>query len=204
MLVKNPDKAVAKGDVSSNGSKVRPALSGDRPLTAWALCGTLTTMATNGKPMKKAVLYNFHCQQGGTTSSFRLKLKPHHLQQHGCQQPILENARRKHRFLDGSFLLNENFFQPARTTPAMIARTSVTMMAALFHGYRLPPSSRAKTSSTEETSNKNMPLISTRANSDLDSLVRRRSRNVSLELVSDVGRHHVIKTRATSPPGTLS
>jgi hypothetical protein len=152
-------------------------------------------MATNGKPTKKDVLLQINRR----TLHARLV----------AAYSIMAVRSLSLRMLGGKTgswmdpLFSRKTSQPARAMAAMIASTNGEIMAALFHGYRLPPSSRAKTISTEEMSNRNMPQISTRTNPDLDNLTCRRSRNVSLELLSDVGRHHVIKTRATRPPGTL-
>lgn len=57
-----PETDAASGDVSSKGSKARPAFTEESPLTAWARWGILTTIATNGKPVKKAVLDSRTCQ----------------------------------------------------------------------------------------------------------------------------------------------
>jgi len=54
--VRTPETAVANGEVSSRGRKASPVFTGDSKLTAWARCGVLTMMVTEGKPMKKAVL----------------------------------------------------------------------------------------------------------------------------------------------------
>src|ERR1700742_3851240 len=55
--VRTPETTVASGELRSRGKRAQPALIGDSPFTACALCGITNIIATNGKPMKNVVLY---------------------------------------------------------------------------------------------------------------------------------------------------
>jgi hypothetical protein len=94
--------------------------------------------------------------------------------------------------------------QAMKTIQARPESTKVEMMAALFHGYRLPPDSRAKTSSTEAARREMAPTRSTRLVDSRENLDRSRSPKLRFPASLLAGRKMAMMTIATKPGGPLN
>jgi hypothetical protein len=83
------------------------------------------------------------------------------------------------------------------------ARTSDDITTALLHGYRVPPSSSAKTSKTEAARRSNMPRTSIRTQFERRTFDRKAFKRGKRDDSSDAGRNMDTITNATTPPGIL-
>lgn len=80
------------------------------------------------------------------------------------------------------------------------ASTIVETIAGLRHEYRAPPSSSAKTNSTEAARSSKTPSMSIRWNDAFENLLERRAASLRSP---DEGRNIVTREIAIAPPGAL-
>jgi len=82
-------------------------------------------------------------------------------------------------------------------------KVNVAMIGALFHGYWLPPDSRANTRRTDAARRERQPSISTRWVVSRENLARSRAEKVKLVSTLLAGRKMAIIRIATTPGGPL-
>jgi len=153
-------------------------------------------MATNGKPMKKAVLD----VSGGLT---RLK----DLEE--VTYTIIPTMARSLRSLRGNTAscrdvdLSTQYSHPTKPIQPMLARKSVEIITALPHENRAPLCSRAKPKSTDAASRRNTPRLSTLLREALENFPRRRDVKLIFADEGEEGRHHATRPIAMTPAGAL-